>query len=277
MDILADFTVQQYVVLFISLAFLGVLGGFLAGLLGVGGGIVMVPGLLFIFQGLGLDSESLIHVCVGTSLALIIPNGLMSSWSHWKKDAVDFPLVKSIGAGILVGVVIGTVMADMLAGATLQMIFASAIVVLALIMVVNPARFKLLKAMPSNPWPSAVGVFNGAISTLIGIGGGTLNVPFMSLCNVPIHRAIGTAAALGVVIAVPATLGFVIIGLGEPGRPPFSIGYVNALAWVFILPSSLMSVKLGVWTAHKASVSMMRFIFAASMVIVAVKLWVDIL
>lgn len=277
MEFLADFTMQQFMLLIMALAALGALGGFLAGLLGVGGGIVLVPGLLFIFQALGMDSPSLIHVCVGTSLALIVPNGLMSSRAHWQKGAVDFALVKSIGAGILIGVVIGTVLADMLAGPSLQMIFATAIVLLALIMVVNPARFQIFKAMPPAPWPSVAGVVNGTISTLIGIGGGTLNVPFMSLCNVPIHRAIGTAAALGVVIAVPAALGFVIIGLGEEGRPPFSIGYVNALAWILILPTSLLSVRAGVWAAHKAPVNIMRWIFAGFMIVVAVKLWMDIL
>lgn len=277
MDFFTDFTAQQVLFLVLSLAALGVAGGFLAGLLGVGGGIVMVPGLLFIFQGLGLESESLIHVCVGTSLSLIIPNGLMSARSHWKKGAVDFSLVKSIGVGILAGVALGTVLADMLAGPSLKMIFACAIVVLAVIMIVNPARFNLLKDVPPQPWPSLAGFVNGTVSTLIGIGGGTLNVPFMTLCGVPIHRAIGTAAALGVVIAVPAALGFVLIGWGEPGRPPFSIGYVNALAWVLILPTSLMSVKLGVWAAHKAPVPVMRMIFAGMMVIVAVKLWSEIL
>ena len=172
---------------------------------------------------------------------------------------------------------IGTVLADMLAGPSLQMIFATAIVVLALIMIINPARFQLFREMPPAPWPSLAGAVNGAISTLIGIGGGTLNVPFMTLCNIPIHRAIGTAAALGVVIAVPATLGFVIIGMGEEGRPPFSIGYVNALAWILVLPTSLLSVRAGVWAAHKAPVNIMRRVFAGFMVAVAIKLWMDIL
>jgi uncharacterized membrane protein YfcA len=111
---------------------------------------------------------------------------------------------------------------------------------------------------------------------LIGIGGGTLSVPFMSLCGVPIHRAIGTAAALGVVIAVPGALGFMFTGLGEEGRPPFSIGYVNVLACVLILPGALLSVKAGVWAAHKAPVDVMRRIFAGFLVIVAIKMWIDI-
>ncbi len=277
MDVLSALAVGDWAILIFSLMVLGMSAGFMAGLLGVGGGIVLVPGLLFIFQNLGLASESLIHVCVGTSLALIIPNGLMSARSHWKKGSVDFELVKIIGVGILIGVGIGTVVADHLAGPALQMVFATAVVGLALLMVANPARFKFLNAMPKNPWPSVAGVGIGGISALIGIGGGSLSVPFMSLCNIPIHRAIGTAAALGVVIAVPGALGFVLIGLGETGRPPFSIGYVNMLAWLLILPSSLLSVKAGVWAAHKAPVELMRKVFAGFLVIVAIKMWVDIL
>lgn len=276
-DVFSQLDPFAITILIIALATLGCVAGVLAGLLGIGGGIVLVPGLLYIFQALGMESESLIHVCVGTSLALIIPNGLMSARSHWKKDAVDMHLVKVIGVGILLGVAIGTVIADNLAGPSLQLVFACAVVVLAVLMIVDPSRFKFFKAMPPNPWPSAAGTVIGAISSLIGIGGGTLSVPFMTLSTVPIHRAIGTASALGVVIAVPATLGFMYIGLGEEGRPPFSLGYVNGLAWLLILPTSLLSVKLGVWLAHKAPVKMMKRIFAVFLVIVAVKMWMDIL
>jgi uncharacterized membrane protein YfcA len=276
-DVLAQLDTPTVIMMIVGLAALGCVAGILAGLLGIGGGIVLVPGLLYIFQALGMESESLIHVCVGTSLALIIPNGLMSARSHWKKDAVDMSLVKVIGVGILVGVAIGTIIADNLAGPSLQLVFACAVVVLAILMIVDPSRFKLFQSMPPNPWPSVAGTVIGAISSLIGIGGGTLSVPFMTLSQVPIHRAIGTASALGVVIAVPATLGFMYIGLGEAGRPPFSFGYVNGLAWLLILPTSLLSVKLGVWMAHKAPVKMMKRIFALFLVVVAVKMWMDIL
>ncbi len=277
LDVFSHMDTATIIMMIVALAALGCVAGILAGLLGIGGGIVLVPGLLYIFQALGMDSDSLIHVCVGTSLALIIPNGLMSARSHWQKDAVDMSLVKVMGIGILVGVAIGTIIADNLAGPSLQLVFACAVVVLAILMVADPSRFKVFKGMPPNPWPSVAGTVIGSISSLIGIGGGTLSVPFMTLSMVPIHRAIGTASALGVVIAVPATLGFMYIGLGEAGRPPLSFGYVNALAWLLILPTSLLSVKLGVWMAHKAPVKMMKRIFAFFLVIVAIKMWMDIL
>ena len=276
-DVFAQMDSYTIILMIVALAALGCAAGILAGLLGIGGGIVLVPGLLYIFQWLGMDSTSLIHVCVGTSLALIIPNGLMSARSHMKRDAVDMVLVKSIGVGVLIGVAIGTVIADNLAGPSLQLVFACAVVVLAIMMLVDPSRYKLVSSMPKAPWPSAAGVGIGSISSLIGIGGGTLSVPFMTLCTVPIHRAIGTASALGVVIAVPGTLGFILIGMGEAGRPPLSIGYVNVLAWLLILPTSLLCVKLGVWMAHKAPVKLMKRVFAFFLVIVAVKMWMDIL
>ena len=271
-DVFAEFAVQNWAVLIGGLVVLGALAGFLAGLLGIGGGIVLVPGLLFIFSALGLASESLIHVCVGTSLALIVPNGLMSSRAHWQKGAVDFSLVKPIGVGVLVGVVIGTLIADRLEGVQLQQVFSVVIVCLAAVMAINPARFHFFKTMPPQPWPSIAGSFIGAISSLIGIGGATLSVPFMSLCGVDMRRAIGSAAALGVVIAVPGTFGFILTGLGEPGRPPFSIGYVNMLAWITILPSSLLAVRAGVWAAHKLPLEVMRRVFAGFLVLVALKM-----
>ena len=276
MDIFQVLTAQDWAVLVCGLAALGSVAGFLAGLLGIGGGIVLVPGLLFLFSYLGFSSDALIHVCVGTSLALIVPNGLMSARAHWKKAAVDFGLVKQIGVGVLIGVVVGIVVADVLSGEILQMVFACAIVVLAAIMVADPSRFQFSHSMPARPVPTIAGGVIGSISSLIGIGGGTLSVPFMTTCGVAIHRAIGTASALGVVIAVPAALGFVLIGLGEAGRPSFSVGYVNVLAWGLILPTSLLSVRAGVWVAHKAPVDIMRKVFAAFLVVVAVKMWIDV-
>ncbi len=269
---LSLFSFYEWAYLIGALAALGCVAGFMAGLLGVGGGVVLVPGLLFIFEHLGLGSDALIHVCVGTSLSLIIPNGLMSARSHMQKGAVDFSLVRSIGIGVLAGVGIGTLIADNIAGEQLQGVFAVAVVLLAILMVVNPARFFDFGGMPRAPWPSVAGVGIGSISSLIGIGGGSLSVPFMSLCNVAIHRAIGTASALGVVIAVPGTIGFILIGWGEVGRPVLSLGYVNMLAWILILPTSLLFVKVGAATAHKAPVGLMRKIFAGFLVIIAIKM-----
>lgn len=275
MDI-PDFS--QWFLLVTALIGLGCLGGFLAGLLGVGGGIVLVPGLYYIFTGLGLPAEHMMHVCVGTSLAIIVPTGLSSAMAHHKRGNVDLSLMKNLAMGIVVGVGLGTWLADRLSSDALQYIFAIAVLGLAGLMVVSLRKDIILsKHMPPQPWTSVGGGVVGFVSTLVGIGGATMNVPFMTMCKVPIHKAIGTSSALGLFISVPAALGFMYIGLGEAGRPPYSLGFVNIPAFLLIIPSSVILAKVGAHVAHKASVPMMRKVFAIFLVIVSLKLWSDLL
>lgn len=261
---------------FLMLA-IGAAAGFLAGLLGVGGGVVLVPGLYFAMTSLGYDSESIMHVAVGTSLAVIIPTGLSSVRAHWKREAVDMTLVRQIGIGIIFGVVIGTFIANVISGTSLKGIFGCALLVMSGFMLINPARFTFAKAIPPQPWTALAGSIIGAVSSLIGIGGATLSVPFMSVCKVPMHRAVGTASALGLIIAIPATIGFMLIGLGVDGRPPYSLGYINLLAWAIIVPISVMVAPLGAAAAHKLPVARLRIGFAIFILIVAVKMLVDTL
>ena len=230
-----------------------------------------MPGIYFLMSALGHESEMLMHVAVGTSLAVIVPTGFSSARSHWKKGAVDMNLVKQIGVGIFVGVIGGTVLASLLEGGTLKIIFATALVFFAVMMLANSSRFSLMSQMP--PVTGIVGSFIGALSTLIGVGGATMNVPFMTMCQVPIHRAIGTASALGLVISVPAALGFVLIGWGQEGVPPLSVGYVNLLAWLLIIPVSVAVAPWGAKAAHVMPVAMLRRVFAGFMVVVAIKMW----
>ena len=275
MDVLFSFdSLVQFLPWFLLL---GVIGGFLAGLLGIGGGAVLVPGLYSIFSLTGFQHPNIMHICIGTSLAVIVPTGLSSARAHWKKGAVDISLVRHLGIGVLVGVFIGTALAGFLSGVFLKLIFASAIAVLALIMIVNPSRFTLMDDVPAQPWSGIVGGGIGFVSSLIGIGGATMTVPFLSLSSVPIHKAIGTAAALGLVISVPAMIGFVIIGWGEPGLPIFSLGYVSILAWLCIVPVSVLIAPLGVACSHRIPVPLMKKGFAVFMILVAFKMWGSVL
>lgn len=263
---------SNWPILLIMFAVLGALTGFVAGLLGVGGGVVIVPGLFYIFKFLGLDPSAYMHVFIGTSLTLVIPTGLSSVRAHRQRGAVDFDLVKRIGIGIVFGVIIGAGLADHLAGSTLKMIFACAILCLAVIMLADPSRFQLHHEVPRQPWAAQAGAFIGMISTLVGIGGATLSVPFMSLCRVPIHKAIGTAAALGIVIAVPGTIGFIIIGWGQAGLPPYSLGYVNVVIWGLIMPVSILCAPLGAAVSHKVPVKALRKGFAVFILFVSLKM-----
>lgn len=253
---------------------LGGVAGFLAGLLGIGGGVILVPGLYFGLQYLGFESDALMHVAVGTSLAVIIPTGLSSARAHWKRGAVRLDLVKQIGPGILLGVALGTVIAKHTPEEGMTLFFAFALSVLALVMVINPARFSLFTEMPRRLWMAVSGVVIGIFSSLMGIGGATISVPWMALCRVPMHTAVGTASALGLVIAIPAAIGFVIIGWSVPGLPPFSLGYINFLAWPLIIPASVVAAPWGAKLAHSVSVDRLHKFFAGFLVIIALKmLW----
>lgn len=255
---------------------LGLTAGFLSGLLGVGGGIVLVPGLYYIFTSLGFPDEVLMHMAVGTSLAVIVPTGFSSARSHYKRGNVDLSLVKKIGIGILIGVGIGTYIADLVSGEELQGIFATCLLLMAAIMAFKPARFQIAKEIPPQPVPCLVSTLIGGLSTLMGIGGASLSVPFMTMCGQAIHRAVGTAAAIGLVISIPAVIGFMVIGREISGLPPFSLGYINGLGWLFITPVSVLTAPLGVRVAHKASVEKLRALFAFFLLIVATKMFWDI-
>lgn len=274
MDSLA---LPEWIVLLAALMALGGVAGFLAGLLGIGGGAILVPGLFYIFTAPGFEDTALMHMAVGTSLAVIVPTGLVSARAHMKRGAVDFDLVRQIGPGIIAGALAGTVLADHLAGETLKIIFAAAIIFLAMLMVYDPSRLFNFERGLHQPFAASAGGVIGLISTLIGIGGATLSVPWMSMNKVAIHRAIGTAAALGLVIAVPAAIGFVVIGWGEAGRPPFSLGYVSAPAWAAIVLVSALAAPLGAATAHNVPVDLMRKGFAMFMVVVATVMAAEVL
>ena len=263
----------DWIPLLILLFALAGLAGFLAGLLGIGGGLILVPGLYFIFNNLGYTADNIMHLAVGTALATIIFTSSSSARSHWKRGSVRFDLVKRIGIGMVIGVGAGTYIASIVSGLWLTAFFAVTLIVLAGLMMINPEKFGLFKDIPKNPWPSVTGVAIGIVSTLMGIGGAALNVPFMTLSNVPIHKAVGSASAMGLLIAIPGAVGFFMIGQGNTsGLPPFSFGYINFLALAIIIPVTVLCAPLGVATAHKFSTGMLRRVFSVFMVIIAAKM-----
>ena len=273
---MSDFMMMDWVYLLSGMFALAATAGFLAGLLGIGGGLVLVPGLYFVFTTLGFDSPDIMHVAVGTSLSTIVATGLSSARSHHKRGNVRFDLVKKIGIGMVLGVVIGTMIAAAVSGLWLQIFFAVTLVILALFMRVNPEKIKMMKEVPSQPWPAIAGTGIGIVSTLMGIGGAALNVPYMTLNNVSIHKAIGSASTMGLLIAIPGAIGFIIIGLVSPdhgaGFPPYSLGYVNLIALGVIIPVSVLFAPLGVRVGHSLSISKMRQVFSIFMIIIAIRM-----
>ena len=231
------------------LAVAGAVAGLIAGLLGVGGGIVIVPVLYYLLPAANVPEELRMHVAVATSLATIIATSIVSARSHHKRGGVDWALFRSLLVGIAIGVVIGVTLGGRASGSMLTAVFAA----VAMIVAIHMAFFKgrvIRDGLPGQPGRSIIGAFIGAISVMMGIGGGTLSVPIFSLCNVPIRRAVGTAAAIGLIIALPGTIGFAAAGWGLEGLPPGSLGYVNLIGFAMVAPLSMALAPLGAKLAH---------------------------
>lgn len=229
----------------------------------MGGGIVVVPALFHLFTQIGIDPAVRMHLAVGTSLATIVATAGRSAASHRRRGAVDEVLLRSWIAPVFAGVLAGSLFAPLASGAVLTGVFAVVALAVALHMVFGRESWRLADALPEGATRHAIGAGIGFVSLLMGIGGGTLGVPILTLFGVPIHRAVGTAAGLGLVVGLPGTLVFAASGLGAPGLPPFSIGYVNALGFALIVPATFAMAPHGARLAHAAPQRALRRIFAA--------------
>jgi len=277
MDFLTTTSQSDLGVFALGLVIAGVVGGLIAGMLGVGGGIVVVPVLYHVLAGLGFDESLRMHLAVGTSLATIIPTSISSLNAHSKKGTVDWALLRSWVVPMVVGVAIGTALASYVNGRTLSLIFGIVALPVAVNMAIGKESWRLADHLPKGPggWAIAGGI--GWLSSMMGIGGGTLGVPIMSHCNYPIHRAVGTAAAFGVIISIPATIGLALGGWGASGLPPYSLGYVNLLGFILIAPVSVLMAPLGAHLAHLTDAKRLRLVFALFIAVTAVRMLWDVL
>ncbi|SMQ69668.1 Uncharacterized membrane protein YfcA [Altererythrobacter xiamenensis] len=255
----------------IALLLAGAGAGFAGGLFGIGGGFVVVPALVLLFPMLGVEQSQVAHVAVGTSLATIIFTSIRSTMSHAARNAVDFSVLKSWAPFVVLGTVFGTLIADRVTGAELAMIFGVGVLGFA-VYFLWPSRGeeKQLVPMPAGLPRAGIAGGLGVISALLGIGGGTLTTLVMTTCGNPIHRSIGTAAGMGAIIAIPATIGFLLIGFGEPNLPWGSVGYVNLPAALVITLMSVLIAPLGVATAHLLRPEILRRVFGIYLVVVGV-------
>jgi uncharacterized membrane protein YfcA len=267
-----DMSLGEIALYAIALRATGVVAGFIAGLLGVGGGIVIVPVLYLLFTALGVAEEVRMHVAVGTSLSTIVFTSYSSLSAHSKKGAVDWELFRSWAPGIIAGVLIGTAIAAVISGKSMTAIFGGIALVVALWMAFSPTGLQLFPGLPTGVLKYVITACIGIISALMGIGGGTLSVPTMTLCGYPIHRAVGTASAVGFLIGVPGTFGMIIGGWGEPGLPWGSLGYVNLLGLALILPASMLMAPYGARAAHALPVRGLKIAFAVFLAATAVKM-----
>ncbi|WP_299666395.1 sulfite exporter TauE/SafE family protein [uncultured Ruegeria sp.] len=255
----------------------GVFGGILAGLLGVGGGIVIVPALYFALSLTGNNPALTMQVAVGTSLATIVFTALSSSWGHYKRGALDMALLKRWAPAILIGVIFGGLLGGVVSGYILVAVFATVAALVSLDMISRkPSNDGLTRSFSPRVW-AATGVFAGAISAMMGIGGGTVCVPVLNFLGYDIRRAVGTSAAIGFVIGLPGALIYAGTGLGRPGLPPFSIGYVNLIAAVLIIPLTTSFAHVGVRIAHTISQRTLRLAFGAFLMLTSLRMFYDLI
>ncbi|MAR91129.1 MAG: hypothetical protein CML06_09665 [Pseudomonadales bacterium] len=249
---------------------LGVVAGLAAGLLGVGGGLIIVPVLIYAFSLQGFSDAVLTHMAVGTSLATIIITSAGSVYQHHRKGAVLWPVLTWFALGLALGALGGAKLADALHGRLLQILFGGFAILMAIKMAINVTP-KASRSLPGPLGLTGVGAVIGAVSAIFGIGGGSLSVPFLTWCNVKMQQAVGTSAAGGMPIALAGAAGFVLTGWDEP-VPAYSLGYVYLPALLGVAITSLLFAQVGARLAHRLPAATLKKIFAVLLVVVGGKL-----
>jgi uncharacterized membrane protein YfcA len=251
----------------------GCVAGVTAGLFGIGGGIVIVPVLEFALSLLGVDPAIRMHVAVATSLATIIPTSISSARAHHLRQSVDINIVKRWSFFVLTGALLGAWIAAQVHSRVLAMVFATLAMLIALKMIFFPESRNLTQDVPRGPLILSIPTAIGTLSSMMGIGGGTFSVMTLTLFNQPIHRAIGTAALLGLVISLPGTIGFIISGWNDVRVPPGSLGYVSLIGFALIAPTTVICAPIGARIAHSFSAKRLSMSFGIFLVVVAVRLF----
>lgn len=251
----------------------GVFAGILAGLLGVGGGIIIVPILFHLFTSFGVETSLAMPLAVGTSLSTIVLTSIVSSRKHYAKGGIDMPLVRAWALPVLIGVGIGALLPTVVDGAQVKTVFGVMLVLVSLHMLAGSYwKLELMEHLPPRPvqFGAALGV--GGLSALLGIGGGTLMVPLLTTFAFPIHRAVSTASLFGLIISVPATVLYVANGWGIADLPPLTTGYVNWAAFTVLVPMTMWFAPLGVKLAYRLNVPQLKRAFSVFLCIVGLKM-----
>ena len=264
--------------LLLVLAIAAAVAGFMAGLLGVGGGIIMVPALYYAFTVLDFDIVTRMHLSVGTSLAIIIPTSIISTKTHMEYDAVDFKMVKSFGIFILSGVIAGTFLAVNLKTPALVLFFSIFAFMVGLFFIFLREKLVDNPKKISEIVKNISGVVIGFISVPLGIGGGSLMVPFMRTFGYDIRKSIGTAAAIGFLISVTGTITMILGGkIIDNINTPFSLGYVNLLGFIVFVPVTMFMARLGAKAVYKINKKLLSKIFGSFLLIVSIRSFLEYL
>ncbi|MFQ5547956.1 MAG: sulfite exporter TauE/SafE family protein [Woeseia sp.] len=263
----------EYLLLAAAMLVTGAVGGVLAGLLGIGGGIVVVPVMEAALTILGFDQEIRMHVAVATSLATIVPTSIASSRAHYKRDSVDVALVKRWAVFVFAGALVGTTIASQVRSGVLAGVFATVAMLIGIKMILPLGDKALRSKVPSNALMPIIPTGIGALSSMMGIGGGTFSVMTLTLFGVPIHRAVGTAALFGLAISLPGAIGFMISGSGDARLPPGSVGYVNLIGLALISPTTVLAAPLGAMIAHGLSRRNLSALFGFFLLLISARMF----
>lgn len=256
---------------FLAFGAVGAVAGLLAGLLGVGGGMIIVPALIFMLPAFGVASAGITQIAVGTSLACISVIAINSARAHHARGAVDWSVFRRMAPGLVVGAVAGAILADAIPSVMLRRIIGAGALLVGAKMAIgrNPAAGREL---PDTAGLSGVGSVIGSLSALVGIGGGSLTVPFLAWCNQPMVRAVGTSAACGMPIAWAGVIAYLIAGWGETAHTTPAIGYVHVPAFVGIVAGSLLLIPVGAALAHRLPATALKRVFAVLLLLVGLRL-----
>jgi len=255
---------------------MGLVAGFFAGLLGIGGGLILVSLMVFAFNAQGFPADRVMHLALGTSLATIVFTSIKSILAHHRHGAVRWDIVRHSAAGLVLGTLAGSAIADALRSRALAVVFTAFVVYSAVNMMLD------IRPRPDRRLPGPTGLQIGAglvglASALVGAGGGFISIPLMSFCNVPMRQCVATSAALGLPIAVSGTLGFLIGGWGKDHLPALSLGYVYMPALIGIVAGTFITVPVGAKLAHSIPVPRLKKVFAVILSIMAVKMTLSLM
>jgi uncharacterized membrane protein YfcA len=261
----------MFLTVFLSCLLIGSVVGFLSGLLGIGGGLVIVPALVYLLPKLSLSNEVIMPVALATSLASIVITSGMAAFAHNKNNNIPWPLARRLMFSVALGALTGAFIADALSSKTLTGIFAGAVIFLACYMLFSINSTKK-RPLPGNIVLQFIGLFTGVIASLMGIAGGAILVPVLSFCGMPLRQTIGVATICGVMVALFGSLGYVITGLNQPHLAPWSVGYIYLPALLGLTLTSSLLAPYGVSVARKLPVASIKKFFAAFLILVAIKM-----
>ena len=268
------FGTNQILFLLLIMSVTAVVAGFFAGFFGIGGGIITVPCLFYIFGAVGIDKSFIMHLAVGTSFAIIVPTAMMSVFTHYKHQAVDFGIIKTYGIFVVIGVIIGTFFAASMQTKSLVLFFRIIIYLLALnlIFLKDKTKIKLKFTLLQRTF---LGFIVGFVSSLMGIGGAIMNVPILKFVGYTINKAIGSAASIGFLISVFGFLGFLLSGILIKTNIPLSVGFINIPAFLIFIPITVFMAKVGASTVHKMKKEIIAKLFGFFLIIIASRFLYD--